>query len=167
MSRRIVQYIAFTDDFDKKSIAEETVELAIDGMVYEVDCLASKAAELREFLTEWRGAAHEQWRMPSKPGKGGKRERITAQGPKPLEIMATPRPAAMARPKNAVIGDMARDRTARTQIREWCNANGHPCARIGKIPVEGLREYMEQNPDSYVPETTVIDAGLRELPNAV
>lgn len=158
MARRLVQYTLISDDFERDTNpdlkAEETVEIAIDGMVYEVDCSAAKAAELRQFLANWQEVAHDRWKMPARPGK---RKALRAQA-----ITQVPKPETYGGQVT-----LMRDRDARRAIREWCNENGHPCAKTGKLPVEGLREYMETNPDAYVPESTLIDAGLKEMLDAV
>lgn len=56
---------------------------------------------------------------------------------------------------------MMSDRAARTAIREWANGNEYAVGKTGKIPVEVLQAFMEANPDAYVPESTLIDAGLK------
>lgn len=148
MARKLISYIEITDDFDRNAPADETVELAIDGMVYELDLSDIRAKEVREFLQPYRDAAHDQWKMPPRPGK--KRKGVTAQ-----VITEVPKPRDPA-------GYAAKmtDRDARKVIREWAASNGQPTAPTGKIPVEVLQSFMTANPDAYVPETTLRDAGL-------
>lgn len=153
MARKLIQYIEITDDFDRESPADETVEIAIDGMVYELDLQDPRAKEVREFLHPFMEVAHDKWRMPPRPGK--KRKAVTAQA-----LTETPKPMADGGVKTSAL---MRDRAARNEIREWANANGHELAKTGKIPVEVLRGFREANPDAYIPETTLIDAGLSDV----
>lgn len=152
MARKLVSYIEITDDFDRESPADETLEIAIDGMVYELDTNTVKAKEIREFLASVQEVAHDKWKMPPRPGK--KRKAITAQG-----LTEVPKPSSA---ENGSKSHLMRDRAARSRIRDWAEANGYEPARTGKIAVEILQAYMTEFPDAYVPETTLIDAGLRD-----
>ena len=146
MARKLVQYIEITDDFDRESPADETVVIALDGVVYELDLTDPKAKEIREFLHPFMQVAHDQWKMPPRPGK--KRKSLMAQG-----VTETPKPVDTS--------TKMRDKEARDTIRQWANANGRELSKTGKIPVEVLRAFQSANPDAYIPETTLIDAGLR------
>lgn len=151
MARKLVQYIEITDDFDRNSPADETVEVAIDGVVYELDLSSVTAKELREFLHPYQEVAHDSWKMPprKKRRKGPVAQALT-EAPKPAKSKASEDYAAMMS-----------DRAARTAIREWANGNEYAVGKTGKIPVEVLQAFMEANPDAYVPESTLIDAGLK------
>ena len=148
MARKVVTYIEMTDDFDGCP-AEETVELAIDGMVYELDLSSVRAKEIRELLHPYQEVAHDKWRQPPRPKKKPKSTvaHAVTQVPKPDDSSA--RYAAMLN-----------DREARKVIRTWADANGRPTSRTGKIPTETLQAFMEANPDAYVPESTLTEAGL-------
>src|SRR6185437_4018565 len=90
MARKLVQYIEITDDFDRESPADETVEIAVDGMVYELDLTDPKAKEIREFLNPFMKVAHDKWKMPPRPGK--KRKTVVAQA-----LTETPQAASTSR----------------------------------------------------------------------
>jgi len=147
MARKVVTYIEMTDDFDGCP-AEETVELAIDGMVYELDLSSVRAKEIRELLHPYQEVAHDKWRQPPRPKK--KPKSTVAQA---LTEVPKPRDSASYAAK-------MNDRKARVTIRAWAEANGRPTARTGKIATETLQAFMEANPDAYVPETTLSEAGL-------
>lgn len=155
MARRLVQYIEFTDDFDRESPADETLEVALDGTVYEIDCASARAKELRDFLAPYAEVAHDKWKMPARPGA---KKRLTVQQSLAEAVTAKPKPVSEH-------SERLRDKRARTRIRDWAEVNGLPCTRTGKIPIETLQAYIESNPDAYVPATTLGDAGL-EMPNA-
>lgn len=148
MARKLIQYIEITDDFDRDSPADETVEIALDGQVYELDLSSVRAKEIREFLHPYVEVAHEQWKMPPRKKKRGKS--VTAQA-----LTETPKP-------KSDYASAKRDKEARDKIRSWAEGVGWELAKTGKIPVDVLREFMEANPDAYVPATTLIDAGLRD-----
>lgn len=148
MARKLVQYIEVTDDFDRELPAEETVEVAIDGTVYEVDLSSVRAKELREFLAPYQEVAHDHWKVPPRQTK--KRKSPVAQ-----VVTEVPKPQEMG-----VYQTKMTDKAARAAIREWANENGWEVATTGKIAVEALEAFIEANPGAYVPETTLRDAGL-------
>jgi len=151
MARKLVQYIEITDDFDRESPADETIEVAIDGTVYELDLSSVTAKELREFLHPYQEVAHDQWKMPPRKKK--------RKSPVSQALTDVPKPAKV-KPQGDYPAMMA-DREARSAIREWAQGSGHTVGRTGKIPVEVLKAFMEANPKAYVPESTLIDAGLK------
>ena len=148
MARKLISYIEITDDFDRNAPADETVELAVDGMVYELDLSSVRAKEIREFLAPYQEAAHDQWKLPARPGKKRK-------GPVAQVVTEVPKP-------RDGVGYAAKmdERKARKVIREWAVANGHKAAPTGKIPAETLEAFMTDNPEAWVPESTLRDAGL-------
>src|SRR5690349_5286726 len=150
MARKLISYIEITDDFDRDQPADETIEVAVDGMVYELDLSDVRAKEVREFLAPYQKVAHDQWKMPPRPGK--KRKGVVAQA-----VTEVPKPKSDSSRDYAA---MMNDRKARTVIRNWALDHGHGLAKTGKIPVEVLKDYMEAHPNAYVPETTLRDAGL-------
>lgn len=147
MARKLVHYIEITDDFDRENPADETVEVAIDGLVYELDLTTVVAKGLREYLAPFQDAAHDKWRMPPRPGRKGKA--VTAQA-----LTQAPKP------RGEDYAARLTDKAARDHIRAWAKAQGQEIAMTGKIPVETIKAFMIAEPDAYVPETTLRDAGL-------
>ena len=145
MARRLVQYVEISDDFDRGNPADETVEVAIDGTVYELDLTAEVAAELRGFLAKFQEVAHDRWKMPARPGRKGKP--ITAQDNAVMgEVKALPR-SGQARSD--------RDRDARTAMREWAREQGYEVGGTGQLRSEIVVAYRETFPDAYIPPSTL------------
>lgn len=137
MARRLVNYVEITDDFDRAIPAEDTVELGIDGTVYELDLTAVRAKELRDFLDQYREVAHDSWKMPPRPGRKKK---------SPAESLPTL--AGATRQK-------MRDRDARRVIRAWALENGHEAATTGIIRSDVIAAYREANPTAYIPASSL------------
>lgn len=166
--------IKCTDDLDRVSPATEVIELAIDGWVYELDLTDEHAKELREFLSHYTDNSHDRWRMPPRPDrkrkKSSKTSDLKASDMSPvLGATADPTPLASAA-RGKSFGTRAErehaakmgDRAARKYIREWAKVHGHPCSDVGKIPAETLLAFRIEEPNGYIPLTTLIDAGLAE-----
>ncbi|MGN2638406.1 histone-like nucleoid-structuring protein Lsr2 [Nocardia takedensis] len=62
MARRII--VEFTDDYDSSSVAEETVNFALDGVSYEIDLSEFNAQQLRNSLEQWVASARKVGRTP-------------------------------------------------------------------------------------------------------
>lgn len=154
MARKVVHYVVVTDDIDRESAADETVEFALDGWVYELDLTTAHAKELRELLAVHVEVAHDKWKMPPRKRRGRKQLEPL---PQQLAALAV---GSLERSPTSERTSLMLDRRARKTIREWGQEHGHPAPDVGKIPTETIRLYREENPDAYIPRTTLVEAGL-------
>ncbi|MEU7630678.1 Lsr2 family protein [Nocardia sp. NPDC049220] len=102
--------VSLIDDVDGESIADETIEFAIDGVSYEIDLSSANASKLRDGLEEWVSNAR----------RVSGRRRVKA---------AT---AAAGTPK----GRVSIDREQSAAIREWARRNGHKVSARGRISAD-------------------------------
>lgn len=98
--------VSLVDDLDGVSVADETIEFAIDGVAYEIDLSAKSAQKLRDDLEDWIGAAR----------------RVSGRRHK--------RPTVNSGPANR---SGAIDRLGRAAIRDWARLNGHHVSVHGRI----------------------------------
>ncbi|MFE5290226.1 Lsr2 family protein [Nocardia sp. NPDC056611] len=108
--------VELIDDTDGKSVAEETVTFAIDGVDYEIDLSGKNAEKLRAALATY--AEHGRKVTPARRTPGRKKPTASASRPS--------------------------DREESTAIREWARAQGHQVSSRGRIPVEIVEEYRGQ-----------------------
>ncbi|MEV6429985.1 Lsr2 family protein [Nocardia sp. NPDC051463] len=102
--------VSLIDDVDGESIADETIEFAIDGVSYEIDLSSANAAKLRDGLEEWVSSAR----------RVSGRRRVKAAV------------AAAGSPKSRV----SIDREQSAAIREWARRNGHKVSARGRISAD-------------------------------
>ncbi|MFD0361810.1 Lsr2 family protein [Nocardia sp. GCM10030253] len=102
--------VSLIDDVDGESIADETIEFAIDGVSYEIDLSTANAAKLRDGLEEWVSSAR----------RVSGRRRVKAAV------------AAAGSPKSRV----SIDREQSAAIREWARRNGHKVSARGRISAD-------------------------------
>jgi hypothetical protein len=105
-----VTRVRLVDDLDGGEAAE-SIAFGLDGKTYEIDLSEKHAAELRDVLARFVGAAR----------RAG----------------ASSAPAT--RQKSAPRSSRSREET--TAIREWANANGHEVSSRGRIPSSVLEAY--------------------------
>ncbi|MCP2278279.1 MULTISPECIES: histone-like nucleoid-structuring protein Lsr2 [Nocardia] len=102
--------VSLIDDVDGESIADETIEFAIDGVSYEIDLSSANAAKLRDGLEQWVSSARRV---------SGRRRVKAAAG-------------TAATPKSRV----SIDREQSAAIREWARRNGHKVSARGRISAD-------------------------------
>ncbi|GAA5048247.1 histone-like nucleoid-structuring protein Lsr2 [Nocardia callitridis] len=102
--------VSLIDDVDGESIADETIEFAIDGVSYEIDLSSANAAKLRDGLEEWVTSAR----------RVSGRRRVKAAA------------AATGNTKSRV----SIDREQSAAIREWARRNGHKVSQRGRISAD-------------------------------
>lgn len=102
--------VSLIDDVDGESIADETIEFAIDGVSYEIDLSSANAAKLRDGLEEWVSSARRV--------SGRRRTKAAA--------------TATGAPKSRV----SIDREQSAAIREWARRNGHKVSARGRISAD-------------------------------
>jgi hypothetical protein len=105
-----VTQVRLVDDLDGGEAAE-SVAFGLDGKTYEIDLSEKHAAELRDVLAPFVGAAR----------------RAGASG------------APATRQKSAPRSSRSREET--TAIREWANAHGHEVSSRGRIPSSVVEAY--------------------------
>ncbi|WP_330250980.1 Lsr2 family protein [Nocardia sp. NBC_00565] len=103
--------VSLIDDVDGESIADETIEFAIDGVSYEIDLSSANAAQLRDGLEQWVSSARRV---------SGRRRVKAAVG------------AAATSPKSRV----SIDREQSAAIRDWARRNGHKVSARGRISAD-------------------------------
>ncbi|AHH15255.1 histone-like nucleoid-structuring protein Lsr2 [Nocardia nova] len=110
--------VSLIDDVDGESIADETIEFAIDGVSYEIDLSAANAAKLRDGLDAWvSNARRVSGRRRSKPIGAG-----------------------TAAPK----GRVSMDREQSAAIREWARRKGHKVSARGRISADVVESYHKE-----------------------
>lgn len=107
--------VSLIDDVDGESIADETIEFAIDGVSYEIDLSSVNAAKLRDGLEEWVSNARRV--------SGRRRAKAVSGG--------------AAAPKSRV----SIDREQSAAIREWARRNGHKVSARGRISADITEAY--------------------------
>ena len=115
--------VHLTDDIDG-SDAAETVTFALDGTSYEIDLNEAHAADLRDVLAPYVGAAR-------KAATGGRRASTTG----------TP---SQSRPRSrASSGDSSAPDPR--EVRTWAEANGVAVSPRGRIKADVLEQYRAAN----------------------
>lgn len=102
--------VSLIDDVDGESIADETIEFAIDGVSYEIDLSSSNATKLRDELEQWVTSARRV------SGRRRVKSAVAATG-------GTKARATMDREQSAA-------------IREWARRNGHKVSARGRISAD-------------------------------
>ncbi|MBY8855761.1 Lsr2 family protein [Nocardia sp. CA2R105] len=110
--------VSLIDDVDGESIADETIEFAIDGVSYEIDLSTTNAAKLRDGLETWVASA----RRVSGRRRSGKAA-VNAGAPKSRVSM---------------------DREQSAAIREWARRKGHKVSARGRISAEITDAYNKE-----------------------
>lgn len=103
--------VSLIDDVDGESIADETIEFAIDGVSYEIDLSSSNASKLRDEL--------EQWVDHARRVSGRRRVK-----------------AAVAASTGGSKGRAPMDREQSRARREWARRNGFKVSARGRISAE-------------------------------
>ncbi|WP_067668268.1 histone-like nucleoid-structuring protein Lsr2 [Nocardia miyunensis] len=111
--------VSLIDDVDGESIADETIEFAIDGVSYEIDLSTTNAAKLRDGLETWVASA----RRVSGRRRGGKAAGVNTGAPKSRVSM---------------------DREQSAAIREWARRKGHKVSARGRISAEITDAYNKE-----------------------
>jgi hypothetical protein len=107
--------VSLIDDVDKESIADETIEFAIDGVSYEIDLSSTNAAKLRDEL--------EQWVESARRVSGRRRVKSAV--------------AAVGNTKARATMDREQSRAQ----REWARRNGYKVSARGRISAEIAEAY--------------------------
>ncbi|MEV6068720.1 Lsr2 family protein [Nocardia sp. NPDC052001] len=107
--------VSLIDDVDGESIADETIEFAIDGVSYEIDLSTANASKLRDGL--------EVWVANARRVSGRRRTKGAA--------------VASTGPKSRV----SIDREQSAAIREWARRNGHKVSARGRISADITEAY--------------------------
>jgi hypothetical protein len=102
--------VSLIDDVDGESIADETIEFAIDGVSYEIDLSSTNAAKLRDEL--------EQWVTSARRVSGRRRVKAAVATSGNTKARAT------------------MDREQSAAIREWARRNGHKVSARGRISAD-------------------------------
>ncbi|MFC4603775.1 histone-like nucleoid-structuring protein Lsr2 [Rhodococcus kronopolitis] len=108
--------VTLIDDVDQEATADETVEFALDGVMYEIDLSTENAAKLREQLDVWVGHARK------------------ASGRRKVKSAA---PATKTR--------VSVDREQSAAIRDWARRDGRPVSARGRISAEIIDAYNKAN----------------------
>lgn len=118
MARKVV--VSLIDDLDG-SVANETVEFALDGVSYEIDLSSGNAKNLRASVATYAAVAR-------RPDLGS-------------PVDATPEASLAA---GATAGPKSRDRKENRSVRQWARQQGlTPCDR-GRIPTAMLDFYASR-----------------------
>ena len=112
-----VQVLLVCDLHGDETPAGETVEFALDGSAYEIDVCEQHAAELRDRMATYVGAARRAGGRgaSTSSSRGGRRRRRSSGG-----------------------GEAAR-------IREWARSQGLPVPERGRIPADLAERYAQAN----------------------
>lgn len=102
--------VSLIDDVDGESIADETIEFAIDGVSYEIDLSSTNASKLRDEL--------EQWVSSARRVSGRRRVKSSVAAAGNTKARAT------------------MDREQSAAIREWARRNGHKVSARGRISAD-------------------------------
>ncbi|SDC64422.1 histone-like nucleoid-structuring protein Lsr2 [Rhodococcus tukisamuensis] len=108
--------VTLIDDVDQEAAADETVEFALDGVMYEIDLSSENASKLREQFDVWVSHAR----------KSTGRRRVKSSAP-----------AGKSR--------VAVDREQSAAIRDWARRNGRPVSARGRISAEIIDAYNKAN----------------------
>ncbi len=115
-------YVELIDDIDGQD-ADETVEFALDGVLYEIDLATENAEALREELRIYI--------------ENARREAAR-------KIRATVGKAA----RTSAGAHTAATRERNQRIRRWANANGIYVSDFGRIPGEAVAAFEKNKEDS-------------------
>lgn len=115
-----VESVQLVDDLDG-GVADETVSFSLEGSSFEIDLTAAHAAELRDALAPFVGAA----RRPT----GG-------------AVTAT------SAPRSAPARSSATTRRQTAEIRQWALANGFELSERGRIPNAVVEAYDARADDN-------------------
>lgn len=107
--------VTLVDDLDG-TVADESVEFAIDGRSYEIDLSTSNTEKLRSLLDPYLSAAR----------RAGRRSATSGTTP-------------------AAPGRATSDREHNQAIREWAQAQGLKISERGRIPTNVLDSYRESH----------------------
>ena len=119
--------VVLVDDLDD-SEATETVAFSLDGQAYEIDLNEKNAAELRDAMAKYVGAARKAGKQGS--GSGGQRRSGGRSGGSGGGSGGGSRtPAAGS------------DRERVQAIREWARANGHTVNERGRLSSTVIAAY--------------------------
>jgi hypothetical protein len=110
--------VVLVDDLDE-SVATETVAFSLDGQSYEIDLNEKNAAQLRDVMSKYVGAARKAGRSGSGSGSGGGRRSGRSSRPAPA----------------------GSDRERVQAIREWARANGHTVSERGRLSSTVIAAY--------------------------
>jgi hypothetical protein len=117
------EIVRLVDDLDGGA-ADETVEFAVDGKLYEADLSAANASKLRDVLAPYVGAARRSGGARSGGVRsGGRRSGSTS----------------------ASSGARETDREHNQAVREWARKRGLKVSERGRIPAEVLEAYSAEN----------------------
>nr|WP_181784195.1 Lsr2 family protein [Pseudonocardia pini] len=109
-----VTEVTLVDDLDGGK-ADETVSFALDGKSFEIDLSAEHAAQLRDAIAPYVGAAR-------RTSAGGRRQSVAPETAAP----------AKSREENAA-------------IREWAKANGFDVSERGRLRSDVVQAYAERD----------------------
>jgi hypothetical protein len=112
--------VVLVDDLDE-SEATETVAFSLDGQGYEIDLNEKNAAELRDAMAKYVGAARKAGRSAGSGG-GTRRSGRSSGG------NSRPAPAGS-------------DRERVQAIREWARDNGHKVSERGRLSSTVIAAY--------------------------
>lgn len=112
--------VSLIDDLDGQSDAEETVQYALDGVIYEIDLTKDNAEALREVFAPYIAAAR---RTGGRARSGtGSRGRSPGSG-------------------GAVSKAAGRSREALKAIRDWAKSSGWAVSDRGRLPGNVVEAY--------------------------
>jgi hypothetical protein len=121
--------VVLVDDLDD-SEATETVAFSLDGQAYEIDLNEKNAAELREAIAKYVGAARKAGKQGGGSGGGQRRSGGRSGGSGSGSSGGGSRtPAAGS------------DRERVQAIREWARANGHTVNERGRLSSTVIAAY--------------------------
>lgn len=103
MSRQVI--VRKRDDLNPELDADETIEIAYEGMIYNIDLCEENATVFREFLAPYLAAAFDKVKVPKAP----------------------------AEPRKGKNSDRALDPEVRENIRVWAAQNSCPIPQGAKI----------------------------------
>ena len=112
--------VSLVDDLEGTE-ADETVEMALDGVTYEIDLSAENAETLRDVFAPYIAAARRT---------GGRRS------------PGRPRSSSASSSSSGVA---TRGREALKQIRDWAKSNGWTVSDRGRLPNDVVEAYDNRN----------------------
>ena len=118
--------VVLVDDLDD-SEATETVAFSLDGQAYEIDLNQKNAAELRDVLAKYVGAARKAGKQGA--GSGGGQRRSGGRSGGGSSGAGSRTPAAGS------------DRERVQAIREWARSNGHTVNERGRLSSTVIAAY--------------------------
>ena len=112
--------VSLVDDLDGESVADETVEYAIDGVTYQIDLSNDHAEALREIFAPYIAAARRTGGR-ARSGSGGRGRSSSSGGP--------------------VSNAAGRGREALKAIRDWAKSSGWSVSDRGRLPNNVVEAY--------------------------